>query len=377
MAGLEKSIRERESAVAREREMLNERLAEMVRAERPKIAAEEGRRAQLALGTDLEQKKAEIASLQQVLTQHSAKLAEAQKAQADLLRQKRELDDARRELELSVEKRVSESLAQVREAARKDVEERLGLKVMEREQTIAAMQRQIEELRQRAEQSSQQLQGEVQELKLECLLREKFPLDIIEPVPKGEFGGDVMQHVVSATGKRCGMILWESKRTKNWQDPWLPKLRDDQRAAKADLAILVSQALPKHVETFDFADGIWVTSMRCMMPVAVALRLMLIELAGARQALEGQQTKMELVYQYLTGPRFRQRVHAIVEKFTDMHADLERERKTMMRLWAKREEQIRSVLDTTASMYGDLQGIAGQSLGELDGLSLNLPAGAE
>ncbi len=206
------------------------------------------------------------------------------------------------------------------------------------------MQRQIEELKRKAEQGSQQLQGEVQETELESLLRARFPCDTIEPVPKGEFGGDVLQLVPGPLGQPCGTILWESKRTKNWSDGWLAKLRDDQRAAKADVALLVSQALPKGVETFDYLDGVWVTDYRCAIPVAMAVRQSLVELASARQVGEGQQTKMSMVYQYLTGPRFRQRVEAIVEKFTDMQDDLKRERTTMTRLWAKREEQIHGVI---------------------------------
>jgi TPR repeat protein len=166
------------------------------------------------------------------------------------------------------------------------------------------MQRQIEELRRKAEQGSQQLQGEAQELELESLLRIKFARDTIDPVPKGEFGGDVLHRVIGPLGQLCGTILWESKRTKNWSDGWLPKLRDDQRAAKAEIALLVTQVLPKGVEAFDFIDGVWVTESRCAIPVAIALRQSLVELATARQAGEGQKTKMELVYQYLTGPRF-------------------------------------------------------------------------
>ncbi len=189
-------------------------------------------------------------------------------------------------------------------------------------------------------------------------------------MPKGEFGGDVLQRVVGPTGQPCGTILWESKRTKNWSDSWLAKLRDDQRTAKAEMALIISQVLPKGTESFNFVDGVWVAEPRCAIPVAIALRQSLIELAGARQAGEGQQTKTELVYQYLTGPRFRHRVEGIVEKFSDMQADLERERKTMTRLWAKREEQIRGVIETTAGMYGDLQGIAGRSLQEIEGLTL-------
>ena len=232
--------------------------------------------------------------------------------------------------------------------------------------------KQIEDLKRRAEQGSQQLQGEALELQLEQTLQAKFPLDAVEPVPKGEFGGDILQRVTSPTGQRAGTILWETKRTKNWSDGWLPKLRGDQRAAKAEVAIIVSQALPKDVDSFDLVDDVWVTEPRYAIPVAIALRQSLIELAAARQAGEGQQTKMELVYQYLTGPRFRHRVQAIVEKFTDMQQDLDKERKTMTRLWAKREEQIRGVIESTAGMYGDLQGIAGRSLQEIEGLDIKL-----
>jgi hypothetical protein len=191
-------------------------------------------------------------------------------------------------------------------------------------------------------------------------------------VPKGEFGGDVLHQVTSPTGQFCGTILWESKRTRNWSDAWLPKLREDQRAAKAEIAIIVSQVVPKVVNSFDLVDGIWVTDFRSAIPVAVALRQSLIELGAARQAKEGQQSKMELVYQYLTSPRFRHRIQAIVEKISDMQGDLERERKTSVRLWAKREEQIRGVIESTVGMYGDLQGIAGKSLEEIEGLDTQL-----
>jgi hypothetical protein len=173
----------------------------------------------------------------------------------------------------------------------------------------------------------------------------------------------------------CGTILWESKRTKNWSDGWLVKLRDDQRAAKADLAVIVTQALPKGVETFGHVDGVWVTGTRTFLPLAVALRHTLLELALARQAGEGQQTKMELVYRYLTGPRFRQRVTAIIEKFEEMSADLVKERATMTKLWARREMQIQAVLAATAGMYGDLQGIAGQAIETIESLDVSRLAG--
>jgi hypothetical protein len=370
IAKKEESLREREEAVAKAKQAIDDQVAEKLVAERAKIVSEESKKAKLALQSDIDQKARELAELQEVLTQRDMKLAEAQKAQADLIRQKRELDDATRELELTVEKRVQDGLLATREQAKKEAEEGLKLKVLEKEQTIASMQAQIEELKRRAEQGSQQLQGEVQELELEAVLRTKFPRDTIEPVPKGEFGGDALQRVMGPLGQQCGTILWESKRTKNWSDGWLAKLRDDQRTAKAEIAIIVSQILPKGVESFDLVDGIWVTNTKSVFSLAVALRHSLIEVASARQALNGQQTKTEMVYQYLTGPRFRHRVEAIVEAFSSMQEDLDREKKAITKQWAKREEQIERVMQSTVGMYGDLQAIAGKSLQEIEGLEL-------
>jgi len=365
----EKALREREQAVSRAKETLEEQVADKVRQERGRIAVDEAKKARLALATDLEQKARENADLQDVIKQQNAKLTEAQKAQAEVIRKQRELDDAKREMDLTIEKRVQAGLTATRDQARKEADEQIRLKLMEKDQQLTSMQKQIEDLKRRAEQGSQQLQGEVQELEWEALLRTNFPRDTIEPVPKGEHGGDVLHRVMGPLGQPCGTILWELKRTKNWTDNWLAKLRDDQRAAKAEVAVIVSQALPKGVETFDLVDGVWVAHPKAAVPVAAILRQTLIEVASARQASEGQQTKMEMVYQYLTGPRFRQRIQAIVEKFTDMHEDLDRERKTMTRLWAKREEQIHGVIGATAGMYGDLQGIAGKTLQEIEGLS--------
>ncbi len=253
----------------------------------------------------------------------------------------------------------------------------MKLKVMEKEQTIISMQKTIEDLKRRSEQGSQQLQGEVQELELEALLRLKFPQDTIEPVPKGEHGGDTLQHVVGPMGQICGTILWETKRTKNWTDGWLSKLRDDQRAAKAEISVLVSPALPKDVESFDSVDGVWVTHPRIAIPVAIVLRQSLLELAMARQASEGQQTKMELLYSYLTGSRFRQRVQAIVESFSSMKEDLDKEKRAITKQWSKRDEQIERVMQATVGMYGDMQGIAGKTLQEIEGLEMKALEGPE
>ena len=370
----EQSLRDKEKQVADAKRTLDQQVADQVAeqlaSERARVIAEESRKAKLASAAELESKGRELVELQEVLNERDKKLAEAQKAQADLIKKQRELDDAKRELELTVEKRVQEGLTEVRSQAKREAEEGLRLTVTEKEQTIASMQKTIEELKRKAEQGSQQLQGEVQELELENLLRAKFPFDTIESVPKGEFGGDALQRVVSPSGQPSGTILWESKRTKNWSDGWLAKLREDQRTAKADISVLVSQALPKGVETFDVIDTVWVTHPRAALPVATILRHTLLQISSARQVSDGQQTKTEMVYQYLTGPRFRMRVEAIVEAFSSMQEDLDKERKAIMKQWAKREQQIERVMGATIGMYGDLQGIAGKSLQEIEGLEL-------
>ncbi|PTQ85843.1 DUF2130 domain-containing protein [Nitrosomonas ureae] len=370
----EQAIRDKEKQLTEDKRKLEDQIAsqvaEQLKMERVRVIAEESRKAKLANAAELESKARELSDLQEVLKVREEKLAQAQLAQAELIKKQRELDDAKRELELTVAKRVQEGLIEARTLAKKEAEEEQKFKVMEKEQTIAAMQKQIEDLKRRAEQGSQQLQGEVQELELENLLRMKFPYDAIDPVPKGEYGGDVLHRVVGTGGQPCGVILWEFKRTKNWSDAWLVKLRDDQRTAKAEIAIIVSHSLPKGVETFELIEGVWVTHPRATLPVAMILRQSLLEVALARQSSEGQQTKTEMVYQYLTGPRFRQRVEAIVEAFSTMQQDLERERKAIMKQWAKREEQIERVMTATVGMYGDLQGIAGRSLQEIEGLEL-------
>ena len=372
----EARLRQAQDELAKARASVEDQVAARLQAERQQITEAEAVRARTAMAAEIGERDRRLSEMQELLSVNNEKLATAQKAQAEILRKERALEDSRRELELTVETQVQAALVTVRNKARSEMEDELKGKITEKETQIAGMQRQIEDLRRKSEQGSQQLQGEAQELELESLLRVRFPLDQIEPVAKGEFGGDVLQRVLGTGGQACGSLLWESKRTKNWSDGWLAKLRDDQRAAKADIAVLVSTILPRDVETFDLRDNVWVTAPRFAVPLAIALRQSLIELAGSRIAQEGQQTKMEAVYAYLTGPRFRHRIDAIVEKFGDMQADLYRERKAMTRLWAKREEQLLNVLEATAGLYGDLQGIAGRAMPEIDSLTLPLIEGS-
>jgi hypothetical protein len=367
----EAEIAKREASIRSQQEAIDAEVAGKLNAERKKLAEEEAGKARAAFALDLNQKAQQLEELKKAYDEREAKLIEAQKAQAEAVRKERELADAKRELDLTVEKRVAEKQGEIQMRAKAEAEQGLLLKVQEKEQAILSMQKQIEDLKRKSEQGSQQLQGEVLELQLEALLRASFPHDTIVPVPKGETGGDTIQQVTTPFGQQCGKILWESKRTRNWSDGWLQKLRNDQRAAKADAAIIVSQALPKTVDVFGQIDGIWITAPKCAVAVALAVRHALIEVTLARKSGEGQQSKMEIMYHYLTGPRFRHRVQAIVEKFQDMQSDLEKERRSMQRAWAKREQQIQGIIAATSGMWGDMQGIAGQSLKEIEGLEFD------
>jgi hypothetical protein len=362
------NMRNSERAMVQARKAIDTEIARKLRTAKAAISESEAAKARLALGTEIEQRDELLMELQNNLKANNIKLAKAQQAHAGVIRKARELDDAKRELELSVQKRVQESLSSVRDQAKAEAEDSLKAKVSEREAQIAGMQRQIEELRRKADQGSQQLQGEALEFELETSLRDRFSGDLIEAVPKGEFGGDIIHRVRNDAGRICGTMLWEAKSTKSWNNKWIEKLRNDQRCANAEIGLIVSNVLPTGLETFDRIDDVWVTKKRFAIPLAMALRQSLIEISNNRQVANGQQTKMEMVYQYFTGPQFRNRINVIVEKFTDMQTDLDRERKVMVRMWAKREEQLKSVLDSSAGLYGDLQGIAGRALPEIESL---------
>lgn len=366
------ALRLEREQLAKDREQIDDQVAKRLTADRALLVAAESKKAREAAAAELQAKETEAAELRATLLSNNAKLAEAQKQQAELMRQQRALEDEKRELDLTIEKRVQASISEIQIKARQEADEAARLRVAEKDQTIESMTRTIEELKRKAEQGSQQSQGEVLELELEELLHGRFPTDSIEPVGKGELGADVIQQVNGAIGQSAGIILWETKRTKAWSDGWLAKLRDDQRRSGADVALIISHALPKHVEQFDLVDGVWVAHPRCALPVAVALRQGLIDVSSSRLVQQGQQTKMEQVYHYLTGTKFRQRVEAVVEKFNDMREDLDKERKFMGRQWAKRETQILAVIDSTVGMVGDLQAIAGKAMPEIPSLEVPL-----
>lgn len=358
-------VRREREGLAQARERIDDQVAQRLAVERSQIVVAEAKKARENAAAALLAKDAEAVELRRKLEINDGKLAEAQNAHADVLRKERALEEAKRELDLTIEKRVNASVDDIRMKAKQEADEAARLRVLEKDQTIGSMARTIDDLKRKAQQGSQQSQGEALELDLEELLSARFPTDLIEAVSKGEIGADLIQRVNGAAGQPAGSILLESKRTKAWNDAWLPKLRDDQRRCGADLALIVSQALPKGVEAFDLVDGVWVTHPRCALPVAMALRQTVIEVNGSRLVQQGQRTKTEQVYQYLTGTKFRQRVEAVVEKFSDMRDDLDKERKFIARQWAKRETQIMAMIESTVGMVGDLQAIAGKAMPQI------------
>ena len=311
-----------------------------------------------------------ISDLNEQLEEKTKNLKEAQRQELELRKRQRELVEKEEKLELELSRKIDAERQKIIQKTSKEFEETHRLKDAEKDKQLDDMKKQIDELKRKSEQGSQQMQGEVLELELEESLKEEFPFDVIEPVAKGVKGGDIIQTVKTQSGRICGKILWETKRTKNWSDSWIQKLKDDQRDAKADLAILVSETLPKGFHHFRLISGVWVTDILSAVSLALALRVVLIQVARERETQVGKKEKMELAYNYLTGQEFRNRVEAIVESFTAMKVDLEAERRAMLKIWAKREKQIERVISNAAGMHGDLQEIAGSSLPTIKMLEL-------
>jgi hypothetical protein len=249
--------------------------------------------------------------------------------------------------------------------------EGLRLKQKELEKQRDDAKQAADELRRRMEQGSQQAQGEALELTLEGELAFRFPTDRVEPIANGAYGADILHTVITADGRNCGSITWETKNAQSWNSKWLEKLRTDVISSKSEFGVLVSTALPEGVKYFDQIDGMYVCSLSVWFAVAAMLRQQIINLAFARASAEGRDQKMDVVYRYLTGPEFRERVNAIIQTFVGMQDQLNQEKRALMKHWSRREKQIQTVLHGLSGMYGDLQGIIGTaSLPEIETLEI-------
>lgn len=371
------ALKKRERELADREGSLEATLEDRLAQEREGIRVKARELALKEAGKQSAREKEELEEARRQLAEKDAKLETARQTERALLKQKREVEQKAADLDLEVERRLTAGASKIREETRAAVIETQRIKEKEKDEQIESLRRKIDELKQKAEQGSQQLQGEAQELVLEELLRGAFPYDAIEPVAKGVHGGDVLQTVRDSSGAPCGTILWESKRTKAWSDSWLAKVRDDRGEAKATLAVIVSQAMPAGRTSFDRMTDIWVTAWPFAVPLATALRSELIQVAAAKRAMQGQHGKMEMLYEYLSGPVFKNRIEGMVEAFKALKEDLDAEKRATLRLWAKREQQLTRATAASSGFYGDLQGIIGGSLPELPSMSLALPPGRD
>ncbi|HOW54267.1 MAG TPA: DUF2130 domain-containing protein [Syntrophorhabdaceae bacterium] len=298
----------------------------------------------------------ELKSLREEVEEKGRVLKEFQTKEFELRKEKRKLEEEKENMGLEIERKLDSERQKIREETSKRFVEQQTLKDREKDMLIDSLKKKAEELQQKLEQGSQERQGETLELVLEDLLRAKFPQDTIEPVPKGMKGADLIQKVCSSNGQICGTIIWESKRTKAWSDGWIDKLKEDQREAKADIAVIISTVLPKDIsDDVDNVKGVWVTNFPLAVGLAMALRSGVIEIAMAKQGMVGKSEKMEMLYGYLSGSEFRQQIEGIVEAFASLKKDLDHERNAMEKIWAKREKQIERVIKSTGRMYGSLQ----------------------
>ncbi len=299
----------------------------------------------------------ELADLQEQLKDQAMRLDAARAMELALRRRERELEQNQRDLELSVARQLAEERTHLISETQQQMTEAHRLKDAEKERQLTDMRRQIEDLKRKADQGSQQLQGEAGEDVLETVLRGTFPLDEITGIGQGVRGADLHQVVCDARGARLGSILWECKNAKNWSEGWIAKLKADQRAMHADVAVLVTSSLPKGCSRFALIEGVLITDLACAAPLAAVLRANLAQMVQARGAAIHKEEKLELLYRYLSGIAFRQRVEAMVDGFTRMREDLEQERRASERMWARRQKQIEGVTFNICGMYGDLQGL--------------------
>jgi hypothetical protein len=310
------------------------------------------------------------AERQEQAQRNAAQGAQLQSLQAEqiTLRQERQrLQDEKASMLLEVQRQVDARVGERDAAVRVQEQERAGLEKAELQKTIADMRTQLVEAQRKADQGSQQLQGEVLELQIEEALRRSFPLDTIEEVKKGQRGGDILQRVVTRTGNDAGVILWEMKRAKEWSPQWIPKLKENMRASGAVVGILVtvSGVLPRSVAAgtlFCAHEEVWVTQASTAVGVAEALRTGVIEVHRQRSMAAGKGEKMEALYDYLTSPQFAQKLKAVYDTFGSMRTELESERSVTLQRWARREKQLQVGLAQLLGIGGEIQGLSQQEL---------------
>ncbi len=344
---------------------------------------EEKKRMETEMRKDLQQKvgadyEAKVRMLEDTNKDNQAKLDAARRKELDFLKKMEELKDKEKELELETQRRLMEERARIEESVKKAEEEKsrlnmseLEMKLKEREKQLEDQKRLVEEMRRKAEQGSMQLQGEVQELALEELLRSNFPFDVVNEVGKGKRGADCILTVRNNFGQECGRIIFESKRTKDFGKDWTEKLKADMRVQSIELGVIVTQAMPDGIDGFGQKDDVWICTFADVTNLVHILRELLIRVYNASKSNENKGDKMTMLYSYLISNEFAQQWNAIREGFTAMRMSIQRERDQMEKLWKAREKQLEKVLLNAAHIRGSIEGISGMDV------DLNLTEGPD
>lgn len=299
-------------------------------------------------------------------------LETAQNAELEIRKQKNALDEEKRTFELEKQRQMDKERDSIRVKAAEEQSEKDKYKMAEIEKKLADTTKALEDAKRKASQGSQQLQGEVQELDLEQTLKVSVPTDVFEPIGKGVVGADIRQTVKTQRGSICGVILWESKRTKAWSDGWITKLKEDRLHDKANAAVIVSEVLPEEAKSgIGPKDGIWVCSQKLVIPLALLLHKA-IEDAARQKFLSGQmQSKAEQIYTYVTSHEFTQIVESMIGTYKDMNEQIMKERNAFEKIWKLRETQVNRLMTGVSGIMGQIQGAAGPALPPIKSLELD------
>ncbi len=360
-------LKKEKDQLAQEREAIEAQIAKGVQ-EKVKIESEKIKKqihAQI-----LEEHSEQLRELQKELSEKTARLKEFNKAKAEIERLKREKEEIKESVEAEAEKKLNAILKEEKEKIRKTEEEKIQLKLAEKEHLIEKLTQDLKEAQRKAEQGSIQIQGEVQELAIEEWLATNFPMDVITEVKKGARGGECLQIVNTRTRQNCGSIYYESKRTKDFQPSWIEKFKNDMRQKGANIGVIVTEAMPKGMERMGLKDGVWICSFEEFKGLSLVLRETIIQISQAVASQENKGDKMSMLYDYLTSNEFKLQIEAIVEGFTQMHNDLEAEKRAVQGIWKKREKQIEKVILNTTYMYSTIRGIAGSAVAPIKQLEL-------
>lgn len=352
----------REQLEDRIREELGEHFKKKSEDEKKEWLKEETLRIKEEMEKAKEKTDEENEYLKKSLEEKTKKLEDFREEEMRLRIEKEKLEEAKKDQEVLFLRKMEEERVKLLEKVEGD----FRMKEMEKDKVIEKMKQSIDEMKRQSEVGSQQLQGEVLELDLEETLRTNFTFDSIEPVAKGRKGADVKQIVRTSLGNTCGMIVWEIKRTKSWQNDWTEKLRDDMRAEKANVAVIVTTTLPKDMKVpMGIVDGVWVCSPSLMLPLAELLRGRLIDVAKERFVGEKRGEKTEVLYSYMTSHEFAQHIGSLAEVYMAMQEQVVRERVAFEKIWKTREQQIKRLFTATGGMVGELRGILGQSMPQI------------